>query len=101
MLIVLAYAVNNTISNMVSKLTKSFTVSDRLRDFSKARSATIIELAENNSCKFLDLAGLVSENVVSIDKTDGLRMTMSSGLVIHFRLFGSAPELTYNAESYG
>tara|TARA_Y100001956_G_C4120108_1_gene186953 strand:+ start:1610 stop:2086 length:477 start_codon:yes stop_codon:yes gene_type:complete len=99
MLIVLAYAGNNTISNLVSKLPKSFTASDRLRDFSKARSAAIIELAENNLCKFLNLADLVSENVVSIDKTDGLRMTMSSGLVIHFRLSGNAPELRCYVES--
>lgn len=48
MLIVLAYAGNNTISNLVSKLPKSFIVSDRLRDFSKARSSAIIELTENN-----------------------------------------------------
>ncbi|WP_369922687.1 hypothetical protein [Marinomonas polaris] len=37
--------------------------------------------------------------VVSIDETDGLRMTLNSGDIIHLRPSGNAPELRCYVES--
>jgi phosphomannomutase len=44
----------------------------------------------------LGFEGIVVE---SVDVTDGLRMTLSSGDVIHLRPSGNAPELRCYAES--
>lgn len=38
-------------------------------------------------------------NVESVDTTDGLRIVLASGNVIHFRPSGNAPELRCYAES--
>lgn len=37
--------------------------------------------------------------VVSIDETDGLRMTLSNGDIVHLRPSGNAPELRVYSES--
>ncbi|MBU2023279.1 MAG: phosphomannomutase, partial [Gammaproteobacteria bacterium] len=37
--------------------------------------------------------------VVSIDETDGLRMTLNSGDIVHLRPSGNAPELRCYVES--
>jgi phosphomannomutase len=45
------------------------------------------------------LLGFKDFTVVSVDATDGLRMTLESGDIIHLRPSGNAPELRCYAES--
>lgn len=39
------------------------------------------------------------ETLVGTDTTDGLRLTLSSGRIIHLRPSGNAPELRFYAEA--
>jgi len=98
-LAVLAMAGNNPISSLLASLPSSFTASDRLQNFAKEKSAAILEQAENEPSVFLLQVGLSELNVTSIDKTDGLRMTLDNGQVIHLRPSGNAPELRCYAEA--
>jgi phosphomannomutase len=47
----------------------------------------------------IELLAPQSGDAVAIDTTDGLRMTFSSGDIVHLRPSGNAPELRCYAES--
>ncbi|MEZ9233745.1 phosphomannomutase [Vibrio amylolyticus] len=98
-LAVLALAGNRPISKLLVNLPHTFTASDRLQNIFPAESTKIVSFAESNSQLFLDKVGLSHLNIVSIDKTDGLRMTLSNDSIIHLRPSGNAPELRCYAES--
>ncbi|MGR5239093.1 phosphomannomutase [Vibrio alfacsensis] len=99
-LAVLAAASQSSISALVKSLPKTFTASDRLQHFSKDKSNAILNLAEHDSEAFLQMIGMPMLKVLSTDKTDGLRMTLSSGAIIHLRPSGNAPELRCYVESH-
>lgn len=98
-LAVLASAGKNPISYLLNALPNSFTASDRLQSIDSQQSLIIIDKAENNSDAFLKQIGLESLSVASIDKTDGLRMTLDNKVVIHLRPSGNAPELRCYVEA--
>ena len=92
------------VSELVEELPQRFTYSDRLKDFPTERStAKIAELSSGNELKdkrtiervFREYFG----NVVSLDSTDGLRITFDSGEVIHLRPSGNAPEFRCYTEA--
>lgn len=98
-LAVLAMAGNGPISQLVAQLPSIFTASDRLQNFERERSLALIEQGIASSKSFLAKLSLGQFEVLSIDTTDGLRMTLSNGDVIHLRPSGNAPELRCYAES--
>ncbi len=98
-LAVLAMAANGPISQLVAQLPSIFTASDRLQNFERARSLALIEQGIASPKSFLAKLSLGQFEVLSIDTTDGLRMTLSNGDVIHLRPSGNAPELRCYAES--
>ncbi len=98
-LIVLSATTKQTsISEFVNQLPKRMTASDRLQNFSSEISKEIILSGEedpNQLIRNLNIEDLV-EKVCNVD---GLRMTLSSGNIIHLRASGNAPELRCYAES--
>lgn len=98
-LAVLAMAGNGPISQLVAQLPSIFTASDRLQNFERERSLALIEQGIASSKSFLAKLSLGQFEVLSIDTTDGLRMTLSNGDVVHLRPSGNAPELRCYAES--
>ncbi|EKO3607624.1 hypothetical protein M6C35_002538 [Vibrio metschnikovii] len=48
--------------------------------------------------EFINSVG-INVDVISIDTTDGLRMTLNDGDIIHLRPSGNAPELRFYVES--
>ena len=48
---------------------------------------------------FLVTLGLNEVQVILVDTTDGLRLTLNNGCVIHLRPSGNAPELRCYAEA--
>ncbi|MCE0557339.1 phosphomannomutase [Motilimonas sp. E26] len=98
-LAVLAMAEKGGISDLVEQLPEIYTASDRIQNFPREKSLAIIErgLAEPKS--LLASLGLGEFDAESVDTTDGLRMTLSNGEVVHLRPSGNAPELRCYAEA--
>lgn len=86
------------LSELVEQLPKHFTASDRLQNFATEKSKALIERWLPNPNQMLKALNL-EESFVSADNTDGLRVTCSSGNIIHLRPSGNAPELRCYVES--
>jgi phosphomannomutase len=94
----LSAAQNTTISQLVDKLPKRFTHSDRIQNFATETSQKIIAEAKEQPQALLTKLS-ITESIVSMDVTDGLRITLSNDDVVHLRPSGNAPELRCYAES--
>lgn len=95
----LAMTRNIPMSCLVDNLPNVFTASDRIQNFPLQSSLAIIEQGLKDSKSLLNTLGLEGEEAVTIDITDGLRITLSSQEVIHLRPSGNAPELRCYAEA--
>lgn len=90
-------AQKESISQQLDKLPKRFTASDRLQDFSKGQSLAVIKELQHDASAFLIKLGYELE--YNVNTTDGLRITVENGDVVHLRPSGNAPELRCYAES--
>ncbi|WP_318461243.1 phosphomannomutase [Photobacterium leiognathi] len=97
-LMLLALAREKPIYELVNALPQRFTHSDRIQNFATEISSAIIIEAKKKPKEFLSLIGFVNVDVISVDMTDGLRMTLSSNDIIHIRPSGNAPELRVYTE---
>ncbi|HIF9198294.1 TPA: phosphomannomutase [Photobacterium damselae] len=98
-LMLLALAKEKPIYELVSSLPQRFTHSDRIQSFATEKSLNILARAKEDPSSFLQKLMFNDVNVESVDTTDGLRIVLASGNVIHFRPSGNAPELRCYAES--
>ncbi|HFQ4921616.1 TPA: phosphomannomutase [Vibrio vulnificus] len=87
------------ISDMVSALPPRFTASDRIQNFATEKSHQIIAKAALEPRGLLEALGFQEAVVERVDTTDGLRMILKTGDVVHLRPSGNAPELRCYAES--
>ncbi|MCG9709924.1 phosphomannomutase [Pseudoalteromonas sp. Isolate3] len=85
------------ISKLLDNLPQRFTASDRLQNFSRARSLSLLTELKGDASVLLSKLGF--EGSYGIDTTDGLRITLNSGDVIHLRSSGNAPELRCYVET--
>lgn len=88
----------NSISDELAKLPKRYTASDRLKNFSREKSNTLIVGIKNDPAHWLKLLGLTGK-LIDVNEIDGLRMTFDEGLIVHLRPSGNAPELRCYVES--
>ncbi|EKP0296570.1 phosphomannomutase [Aeromonas veronii] len=98
-LMLLASAGKNAISLLVNELPARYTYSDRIKDFATIRSQDILAQGISNPQALLRSLGFVDNHVSKIDVTDGLRMILNDGSIIHLRPSGNAPELRCYAEA--
>lgn len=98
-LAVLAMAGDKPISSLFSQLPNIFTASDRIQNYSREQSLSLIEQGLSEPLVLLSKLGLVDLDVVRVDVTDGLRMTLNNREVVHLRPSGNAPELRCYAEA--
>jgi len=98
-LMVLAAAGAGGISTLVNALPKRFTHSDRIKDFPTAQSRAILAQGEGDPAGLLTRLGFQDVEVVRVDTTDGLRLTLQEGGIVHLRPSGNAPELRCYAEA--
>lgn len=89
---------SKTISGLLADLPQRFTYSDRLTDFPTKRSQQILAdmVASDDGENLQYITNVfkdIGEAAVSIDQTDGLRITFENDEVIHLRPSGNAPEL--------
>jgi phosphomannomutase len=76
------------------------TASDRLTDIDRSTSNTLLTALEGDAAFRVQLLALDNpEQVAAINNLDGVRMTLTSGEIVHLRPSGNAPELRIYAES--
>lgn len=98
-LMILAAAGKGNISTLVNSLPKRFTYSDRLQNFAKEKSEKLIEFGIKSPAALMAKLGFENATISSTDITDGLRITLIDGDIIHLRPSGNAPELRCYAEA--
>lgn len=86
------------VSELVAKLPQRFTDSDRIKAFPTERSQSLIKQLSAHPNQLIVAMGISAE-VTQINTIDGLRITLSTGDIIHLRPSGNAPELRCYAES--
>ena len=95
---------SKTVSELVAELPARFTASDRLKDFPTGKSRAILatfskgeDATDRTAIEevFSPLCG----KVMSIDRTDGLRVTFANEEIIHLRPSGNAPEFRCYTEA--
>ena len=94
-----ATADGKTVSELVEDCTVRFSASDRVKNFATEKSKLIISTYTGRESELLSELGFDDIAVEYSDTTDGLRITLSSGDVVHLRPSGNAPELRCYAES--
>lgn len=87
------------ISELIKFLPQRFTWSDRLTDFCSELSQRLITSAIRSPDKFIQELGLIARTCSSIDLTDGIRMQLDNGDIVHLRPSGNAPELRCYTEA--
>jgi phosphomannomutase len=83
---------NISLSELAARWALPIATSDRLEDFPVERSQALMAYLtahDNALTQFLSPLG----RVVSVDRTDGLRATLSSDEIVHLRPSGNAPEM--------
>ncbi|CAH9062869.1 Phosphoglucosamine mutase [Pseudoalteromonas sp. CIP111854] len=91
-LCVLAMLGQNKLSNLLLKLPQRFTYSDRIENVELQKSTQIVQFARNSPYLFLDYSQIQYQGRVHVDNTDGVRILLESGDIIHLRPSGNAPE---------
>ncbi len=103
-ILLLAKAQNKTVSQLAASLPARFTASDRLKDFATEKSVAILAKFNSDS-EVADKAAIetmfssICGQVISLNRTDGLRVTFANEEVIHLRPSGNAPEFRCYAEA--
>lgn len=90
--------INQPVSQLLAELPERYTASDRIKDFPTERSSQLLaDWKANPDALKADLA--LSDNIRTIDFTDGLRATLDNGHIVHIRPSGNAPELRCYCEA--
>ncbi|MHC4354321.1 MAG: phosphohexomutase domain-containing protein, partial [Planctomycetota bacterium] len=95
--ILLASKESKKISELTADLPERYTASDRLKDFPREESRSILSLfdtgdEEADKAKATDVFIELCGRCCDIDRTDGIRMTFDSDEIVHLRPSGNAPE---------
>lgn len=99
-----ARANQQPLSALAQSLPARFTESDRLKDFPSELSAERLAAFQTGDAE-ADRAALEAMfaaefgPVSALDQTDGLRMTLANGDILHLRPSGNAPELRVYSEA--
>lgn len=86
------------LSDLAADLPQRYTASDRLQDFPTERSRALLaqwQTQPEKLLQMLEIPGIPN----CLDSTDGLRITLDSGEIVHLRPSGNAPELRCYAEA--
>ena len=98
-IMLLAAADKDVISTLINALPQRFTCSDRIQNFAKEKSQEIISKGKADPAQLLTTLGFENITITSVDETDGLRIKLTDGSILHFRPSGNAPELRCYAEA--
>jgi len=93
----LAKQKNLPVSALPNLIPKRITKADRLTNYPLEKAHALLTMVRDEKArqKLLEQFGAVTES----DETDGIRLTLADGDIIHFRASGNAPELRCYAEA--
>jgi len=98
--LILLYAARASgIAELVSRLPKRYTYSDRIKDFPTGKSQDILNDGISNPQLIVGQLGLMKHTVIDVNTKDGLRITLDNDEIIHLRPSGNAPELRCYVEA--
>lgn len=98
-LLAMAKEQGRKLSQLPQDLPARFTASDRLQSFPTKTSHQILLNLAASSTAMSELLGSLGGTATGLDQTDGLRISMDNGEIVHFRPSGNAPELRCYAEA--
>lgn len=87
------------VSALINDLPARATASDRIQNFATQTSHALLKQLASKTSEIDALLGDLVGQFLSIDQTDGLRITFKNNEIIHFRPSGNAPELRCYAEA--
>ncbi len=87
------------VSALTETLPARYTHSDRLQAFATEKSQQLLSDLQENPVQLTEWLAPGQGEVVNVDRTDGLRVTFFSGVIVHLRPSGNAPELRCYAEA--
>ncbi len=87
------------VSALLERLPARFTASDRLQDFPTETSRALLKSLVSSGARIESMLKGLCGKPVSLDQTDGLRITLDGNEIVHFRPSGNAPELRCYAEA--
>jgi len=87
------------LSALTDTLPQRHTASDRLQDFPTDISRDLLKQLQTDGSAYQEIWGDQSVTIVQRDNTDGLRLTLATGDIVHVRPSGNAPELRCYAEA--
>jgi phosphomannomutase len=87
------------ISALQQTLPPRFTASDRLQDFPREMSSALLDDLRIQPQAWLQRCLGQHKHPVQLDNTDGVRITLQNGDIVHLRPSGNAPELRCYAEA--
>ncbi|MFC0281441.1 phosphomannomutase [Falsigemmobacter intermedius] len=93
----LARASGRSLSALIAAEPARFTAADRLEEIAPETSRALMARLEDG--RFTALLSPLGESLSAEDRTDGLRLHLASGRVIHLRPSGNAPELRLYTEA--
>lgn len=88
-----------TLSVLSLDLPRRYTHSDRLQNISSEKSQSLLASLRDDHQKIYNLISKSLGDIISVDETDGLRVTFINDDIIHLRPSGNAPELRCYTES--
>lgn len=90
---------NCPLSALLRGLPSRFTSSNRLQDFSMQASQQLLGNLSASSETVSKLLTSLGSRPMHIDQTDGIRIFLENGEIVHYRPSGNAPELRCYAEA--
>ena len=95
----LARAQNITLADLVARQPARFTAADRLQEVPTEASQALVQTLTTDASARRDFTAPFGADVTATDTTDGLRMTLVDGRILHLRPSGNAPELRLYVEA--
>ena len=87
------------LSRLPAGLPPRFTASDRLQNFATETSRALLAQLANAGADLAAFLAPLGATAAGLDQTDGLRITLADGNILHLRPSGNAPELRCYAEA--
>lgn len=107
-ILAMSFEQRRPVSQISLEFASRFTASDRIKNIPTEASHRLIADIKTNKEKKAELLACIIKDVaeegealevISVDETDGLRMTLNNGDIVHLRPSGNAPELRCYIES--